>query len=389
MGSATASAAVRQRNRAKTAMYILDHNGVSRQEIAAALGFSMPTVFQNVSDLIGAGLVCENGAYDSTGGRKAKILSIREGVCCAVGMEITAHHVRLLLMDLCLKVLDMEQTQCAYEDTTAYYMGLGRLVQAFLEKNHAGPGMAQKVTGVGIALPGIIDQEKKLLVRSHALGVENVPLWQFSQNIPYSVRIGNDANLAAYSEKLRLRRNAIYISLNDTVGGAVYQNGELYLGDRFKSGEVGHMIVVPGGRRCYCGKQGCLDAYCAAKVLRREESDRSLSGFFEALEGGDPDCEKRWDEYLEHLAAAVSNLRMVLDCEIMLGGQVGGYMGGHLRSFSDKLRKYNNFDTDASYISIGTSKRECASTGAARMMIDRYLTGEGTEACMQMPRLQE
>ena len=379
MRSSMGSAVVRQKNRVKTAMYILNHNGVSRQELAMALGFSMPTVFQNVSDLIEAGLVCENGEYGSTGGRKAKILSIREGVRCAVGIEITGHHVKMILMDMSLKLLDIELKRFCYEDTTAYYLGLGKIVQNFIEKNQVGPDSDYQLIGVGIALPGIIDQGKKMLIKSHALGVENVELWQFCQNIPCNVMFGNDANLAAYSEKGNMRKNAIYISLNDTVGGAIYQNGELYLGDNFKSGEIGHMIVVPGGKKCYCGKRGCLDAYCSAKVLRKDENDRSLSGFFDDLENGDPDCAKRWDTYLDYLAVIVSNLRMAFDCDIILGGHVGGYMGGHMRTFSDKIRKYNNFEVDTSYISLGKSKRECASIGAARMIIDNYLMNLGNE----------
>lgn len=379
MRPSTGSTVVRRKNRVKTALYILNHNGVSRQELSLALGFSMPTVFQNVSDLIEAGLVCENGEYDSTGGRKAKILSIREGVRCAIGVEITCHHVRMILMDMSLKLLDIELRQFCYEDTTAYYMGLGKIVQSFMEKNKVGPDAEYQLVGVGIALPGIIDQGKKMLIKSHALGVENVALWQFSQNIPCNVLFGNDANMAAYSEKGNIRENAIYISLNDTVGGAIYQKGELYLGDHFKSGEIGHMIVVPGGKKCYCGKRGCLDAYCSAKVLRLDENDRSLGGFFEALENGNPECEKRWDTYLDYLAVIVSNLRMAFDCDIILGGHVGGYMGGHMRSFSDKIRKYNNFEVDTSYISLGRSKRECASIGVARMIIDKFFLNLGND----------
>jgi len=373
MRSESGSVALRQKNRVRTAMYILDHNGVSRQELALALGFSMPTVFQNVNELIESGLVCENGEYGSTGGRKAKILSIRQGVRCAIGVEITAHHVRLLLMDLSRKLMDIEQQRFVYEDTTAYYIRLGEIVQEFARKNGVGADTPCRMIGVGIALPGIIDHKRKLLAKSHALDVENISLWQFSQNIPYPVVFGNDANLAAYAEVRDKQRNTIYLSLNDTVGGAIYQNGDIYLGDNFKSGEIGHMILVPGGKKCYCGKRGCLDAYCSAKVLRRDENDRGISRFFEDLENGDPECIKRWDVYLEHLAVMVSNLRMAFDCDIILGGHVGGYMGGHMRPFSDKIRKYNNFDSDTAYLSQGQFKRECASIGAARSMVDYHI----------------
>lgn len=361
-------------------MYILDHNGVSRQELALALGFSMPTVFQNVNDLIESGLVCENGEYGSTGGRKAKILTIRQGVRCAIGVEITPHHVRLLLMDLSRKLMDIEQQKLVYEDSAAYYTELGALVQQFARKNSIGADTPCRLIGVGIALPGIIDQTGKLLTKSHALNVENISLWQFSRNIPYPVVFGNDANLAAYAEITDKQRNTVYLSLNDTVGGAIYQNGDIYLGDNFKSGEIGHMILVPGGKKCYCGKRGCLDAYCSAKVLRRDENDRSLSRFFDGLENGEPDCVRRWDTYLEHLAVMVTNLRMAFDCDMIVGGHVGGYMGGHMRTFCEKVRKYNNFESATSYISQGQFKRECASIGAARTMVDTYIENLKTDA---------
>ena len=56
---------IKRLNRIRTMQYILDAKMVSRQDIAAALGFSMPTVLQNVADLIECGLICEAGEYGS------------------------------------------------------------------------------------------------------------------------------------------------------------------------------------------------------------------------------------------------------------------------------------------------------------------------------------
>lgn len=47
-------------------------------------------------------------------------------------------------------------------------------------------------------------------------------------------------------------------------------NGRLWTGDTFQAGELGHMILIPGGRRCYCGKQGCADAYLSPRALKRD-----------------------------------------------------------------------------------------------------------------------
>ena len=67
---------VKRQNRQRIAKYILEKKQTSRQELAKALGYSMPTVFANVNELIEQGFVCEAGEYGSTGGRKAKVLTI-------------------------------------------------------------------------------------------------------------------------------------------------------------------------------------------------------------------------------------------------------------------------------------------------------------------------
>ena len=63
---------IKRQNKIKIVQYILKHEKVSRQELAVALGFSLPTVFQNVTELMELGMVCEAGEYGSTGGRKSR-----------------------------------------------------------------------------------------------------------------------------------------------------------------------------------------------------------------------------------------------------------------------------------------------------------------------------
>lgn len=367
MSETGGNAAVRRRNRERIAMYILDRGSASRQELAEELGLSMPTVFQNVGELLSWGLIREDGSYHSTGGRKARRLVLNRGVCCALGIEVTAQCLHMVLLDLTREVLAAEAIPLAYTDSDAYYEELGRLTAAFAGKNSG----SCPVEGVGIALPGIIDQQRGVLVRSHALDVSNVELLRFSCGIPYPALFGNDANLAAYAEVSDKSVNTLYLSLNDTVGGAVYLNGELYLGENWRSGEFGHMVVEPGGRLCYCGKRGCLDSYCSARVLRREGN--GLEGFFDSLRTGDPRCSDLWEDYLEHLAVAVSNLRMAFDCDIVLGGDVGGCLRERMDEFSGHLAPYNRFDTDSAYIRPGQLRRESAAIGGARQVLDRYI----------------
>ena len=64
------------------------------------------------------------------------------------------------------------------------------------------------------------------------------------------------------------------------------------------------MILVPGGRKCYCGKSGCADAYCAASVLT-QDNRQSLDAFMEKIESGDEKTFQTWNEYLDYLAVLI------------------------------------------------------------------------------------
>lgn len=93
------------------------------------------------------------------------------------------------------------------------------------------------------------------------------------------------------AEDMNIYQNAIYLSLNQTLGGAFCIGGNLFSGENQKAGEFGHMILVPQGRKCYCGKSGCADAYCAAGALVGESKD-SVEQFMQLLQNNDEKAEK-------------------------------------------------------------------------------------------------
>ncbi len=360
---------IKRQNRQRIAKYVLENKQVSRQGIAKALGYSMPTVFANVNELIEQGFLCEAGEYSSTGGRKAKVLTVNGKYRSALGVDITKRHLRIVLLDINGDILKEDYFRFCYKDDTGYYHELGEHIRRFVAES--GYDEANLI-GVGISLPGIIIPDRGILHRSHILNVSDVALGRFIQNIPYAAAFDNDANCAAYAEVRKEDSSTAYFSLSNTVGGAVYLDGRLHPGENYKSGEFGHMIIRPGGRKCYCGKRGCLDAYCAASTLTNG-SDERLEMFFESLTAGDRHAAEMWDAYLDNLAIAVTNVRMAFDCNIIVGGYVSGYVEQYMVQFEDKVRGYNNFDSDTNYIKTGKYGRLSSAIGAAKIMVNRYV----------------
>lgn len=359
---------IKAKNRNKIISYVYDNGTVSRQDIARTLGLSLPTVLSNVNELLTMGMLVEVGEYASTGGRKAKRIAIQPDFRFTVGVDITKHHIRYLLFDLCGKSVSDISIRCNYADDSEYYDYLIKRLELFLQDNAI---EFERVVGVGLSVPGIVDAENGILIRSHILGVSGVNLHFALREMPFPIWMDNDANCAAYAEVEQKKNNTAFFSLSYSLGGASYVDGKLHVGNNLRAGEFGHMLLHPGGKRCYCGKLGCLDAYCSVSALL-DQQDESLDQFFQKVEYGSAEHVARWDEYLDNLAIAVTNVRMALDCEVVLGGYVGSYIGKYMEQLSRKTSKYNMFDQDASYIRVGKYKQISSAIGAAKMMAKRF-----------------
>ena len=204
---------------------------------------------------------------------------------------------------------------------------------------------------MGISFPGIIDLDREWIAYSHILGLEDVPFASVSSFFSYPCSFLNDANAGACAEGFREKGSGsfFYLSLSNTVGGAIFSRNELMQGKNFRCGEVGHMTVVADGAECYCGKKGCLDAYCSAMRLS-DAANGKLEQFFALLDQKDVGATKIWDSYTDYLAIAVNNIHMVLDCDIILGGYVGSYMGTYFQDIWNKVSKRNTFGEKDFYV---------------------------------------
>lgn len=318
---------------------------LTRQELAARLGLSMPTALQNVTELTEAGVLEECGAVDSTGGRRARKFRLRPDAGCVVGIDVGVRQVEFALLDLLGGFRTGGSAPLVFADRPDWYSRLGEALAGFLEE--AGPG---RVLGAGVSFPGIVDPEGAEVLRSHILGLTHMGLERFRRSIPFPAVFANDANCACLGERCPERESFVYLSLNESVGGAVLVKGRLWLGDRFQAGEAGHMLLIPGGRTCYCGKQGCADAYLSPQALRRDG----------------------WDQYLDHLAILLTNLRMLLNMDIVVGGSVGAELPPHMEALRERAAAYDRFARDVDYLFPCSRRAFACAAGAAALALDAF-----------------
>ncbi|MDO5337808.1 MAG: ROK family protein [Eubacteriales bacterium] len=348
--------------------YLLNQGPASKAELAKQQNLSMPTVLSTVNSLMELGILTEMGELESTGGRKARLVGLEPDYRYAIGANITANRLSMVLVNLEGAIIKQERIRFKFRPDVTYCSDLSAHIQSF----YADTAASEKILGIGISLPGIINKAQRLLTKSHALQLENYSLKIMEQLLPLPAYFENDANAAMLAENPQLLGNAVYLSLNNTLGGSVCINGTLFTGQNQKSGEFGHTILAPHGKQCYCGKKGCADAYCAASVLT-DNGQQPLEAFMEKI-GKDAKTDAAWQEYLEYLAMLISNIRMAFDTDIILGGDVGGFLPDHMVELGKKVLKYNLFDGDLSYLKNCTYKKEASAVGVARHFFQELIS---------------
>ena len=205
----------------------------------------------------------------------------------------------------------------------------------------------KKILGIGVGCPGAVDPSKGTLPRSPNLpGWAGLPLRRILRKAAgLPVHVANDANAAALGESLfgagKKARDLIYITVSTGIGGGIIMNGRLYEGAGSVAGEIGHISIVPEGKKCACGKRGCLEVYASGTAIAKDVRDRmtprntcvwkflgrdkkvSAKQVGMAAREGDKLAIESYQKAGYYLGIGISNLLNILNPEmIVIGGGV-------------------------------------------------------------------
>ena len=344
----------------------------SRQVLAASCGVSMPTLYQNLGDLMADGLVRYTGEDQFTGGRRAQGLDIVPEARVSLGVSVTEHNLRLVASDLRLRELGYRSMPVELLSHLPYdASAFARIVEDFLDEFALD---RRRLLGVGVSIPGLLTADHRRVLVAPTLGLRDVPLDELIGSLPYPVHVENDGSASGHAECFVRggRGNMAYLSLENGVGGAVLMNGELCAGDNARSGEFGHICVEPGGLPCACGKSGCLEAYCSARRIE-ERFGVPLEDFFRGVEAHRPEYEALLYDILRHLAVAINSIRMTLDCDVVIGGFLSEYLSPYLGVLRGYVQALDAFSPDADYVQLSRVPRHITPLGAALYFIRAFV----------------
>jgi predicted NBD/HSP70 family sugar kinase len=253
---------------------IYDQEQVSRSELTRQTGYSTFLLSRMCDELLRAGLVCETGPGNSTGGRPPTLLSINPELGRLVGVHVGTVNVRVAVTDMSGELLAYRKAESrAAEGPETALPHLMSLVEGSLGEAGVGTG---KLRGIGIGISGVLDRETGTTRFWPKLPQwVDVPVKQaFAERFGTLVEVEDSPRTMALAERRygggSRVDDLIYVAVGAGTGAALFLHGELYTGAGGFAGEFGHITVEENGPLCSCGNRGCVEALVSASALIRQ-----------------------------------------------------------------------------------------------------------------------
>jgi glucokinase len=215
-------------------------------------------------------------------------------------------------------------------------------------RDHGLREYGEAAAAAGVAVPGIVDDVNGIAVYAANLRWKDVPLRALlSERLGGApVALGHDVRTGGLAEgRIGAGNGAdrfLFLPLGTGIAGAIGIEGRIEAGAHGYAGEIGHIVVRPGGRECGCGQRGCLEAYASAAAVARSwaaatgDPDADAADCARAVEDGDTKAAGVWREAVDALADGLVTGLTLLDPRVLIIGgglaEAGDTLFGPLRA---------------------------------------------------------
>jgi predicted NBD/HSP70 family sugar kinase len=313
-----------------------DRQPISRAEIAKISGLNKATISTITGELLKESCIVEEGSGRTTpiGGKPPTPLRLNANRFGLFGLDIRADETVLALSDFNNRIV----ARFSYEtgpDATAFLNKIGKEIRKLCTKHDS----FIEFPGIGVSLPGLVDNQSGKFLLSVVLPWRDVPvvnLLEKATGLP--VIIDNSARCSALAEIWHGKaqyahvRNLLYVSVSTGLACGVVIDGGLYRGGNNTAGQFGHIPIDVNGPDCRCGQRGCWDLYASDKATVKRYADlRGASGkrvstmrkLVELVEAGDGAATEAVRETARYLGMGITGLINGLDPEVVIiGGEI-------------------------------------------------------------------
>lgn len=253
--------------------YLYLNSPISRVEIAHSLGLTTPVISATVSPLVAAGVVKEGETEPETSkgaGRRPVKLEYNPEAYYACGVDLGPYYTNYVLTDLCGSIVARLHTARSMDAYEATIETLAQQIPAFLSSCDI---PREKLLGVGIAMPGLINGSEGKIYTTFKKGwTEFDPAEELRKRIHIPVLVENNVRAKVIGAEMFARmvtaQPFAYLSVFYGIACQMIIDDKVLYGSSAAAGEIGHMVVQRGGPVCTtCGSRGCLEAMAGERAI--------------------------------------------------------------------------------------------------------------------------
>lgn len=336
---------------------------ISKADLAQLTGLSPTACGIIVNNLLEKGYIREAGIGTSKGGRRPILYELTPASYFSIGVDIDIDYIRFTLMDITGQVEYKDKISTDFSRSASESIGLlEEKIQEIIKTRRI---FEDRLLGVGVSVPGMVDNQTHEIVFAPNLGWERVDLEHMMARIGnFPIYIDNEAMCSALCENwigcCTDESDFVCINMKSGIGASIFTGGNPYRGCCGSAGEIGHITVDQNGPRCACGNYGCLEALVSArsmvekaqKLVRQgliadfdDVESITVEDIFRLAEEGNESARVILVEAAGYLGIAVANLiNTVNPSKIVLGKELTKFSEDimeHLKSIaSAKALKY-------------------------------------------------
>lgn len=320
---------------------VRDHQPVSRADLARQMLIGRGMVTSLVDELLGEEAIYEGETVDAPRGRKPKMLFVRTRDRLVIAIDVRFSRTFVMLGDFAGNAVATESFDTVVEPALFVETIVARIER--LLHDHKASGRCE---GIGLVIPGMVDQTTGRILNSPQLGWRDVDVRDaIARATGLTVHIENAPIACALAHTWLGQRGGeggsdfAYITVSDGVGVGIVVNGQVVRGHSHTAGEFGHIPLDINGPRCLCGNRGCLEAHTSnlatlSRYLGRElasddtrdllrDTGLTIADVISRARGGDTRAAHALDETARYLGLGIAMVINALNpARVIVGGEI-------------------------------------------------------------------
>ncbi|MCR5290478.1 MAG: ROK family transcriptional regulator [Treponema sp.] len=266
---------VKNINRSRLLKLLNNAGAMSRKDMASALDLTPAAVTQITSELIANGILEERGEIEEAGrsGRKKILVDINYRAARVLTICIEVHEVTISVCELDGTLVEQKKIPTDRNtDPETFILSIADIANELMD-SVADDGIP--FIGAGVSVPGAVSRSDGISCRAQSIWRESVAVKAcLEKKLSIPIIVENNVKAFAEAELVygtgKVEDNIFFVKWGAGVGSSIVINHTIYDNQKGITSELGHMVVSPGGEKCWCGRSGCLETMVSVHAMTKK-----------------------------------------------------------------------------------------------------------------------